>query len=384
MQHISKNFASALLSANVQRTPLDSLKFETISITILSFVGQNDIAKIEAHREAEQLAKNEREFDFVEAHRKLLKTTIEGLGMISGMECIVKICANVCCIVTALFDINGSNPVPHLYSVCIKTIDFVKHLDFIQWHPTVCARVPQLPFIFLNMLQQVLSQLATCSTNTVNIGLVEQGDNGSSLNIAQVLKISKLVARFFERIENHILEGSYPDTVPAFTPRDANPNHMSVAAAYVGKRISTERVSTAKKAKANASPPGTPACNRQTKKQKLKPGAGLKDFTKVGLFHCKEGTPINELFPVDSIKKYCRFFCFHNKKCSKPHQSCEFEHIGRWDRVPPEDQMKILEHCHASKGKKVWLDADIFAKHNIAIPEKFAYLLGDARGPKST
>jgi hypothetical protein len=32
----------------------------------------------------------------------------------------------------------------------------------------------------------------------------------------------------------------------------------------------------------------------------------------------------------------------------------------------------------------VWLDADIFAKHNIAIPEKFAYLLGDAHGPKST
>jgi hypothetical protein len=46
--------------------------------------------------------------------------------------------------------------------------------------------------------------------------------------------------------------------------------------------------------------------------------------------------------------------------------------------------MKILEHCHASKGKEVSLDADIFAKHNIAISEKFAYLLGDARGPKST
>ncbi len=58
MQHISKNFASALLSANSQHTPIDSLKFETSLITILSFVDQNDIAKIEVHREAEQLAKN--------------------------------------------------------------------------------------------------------------------------------------------------------------------------------------------------------------------------------------------------------------------------------------------------------------------------------------
>jgi hypothetical protein len=145
--------------------------------------------------------------------------------MITGMECIVKICTNVCCIVTALFDIEGSNPILLLYSVCIKTINFVKSLDFIQWHAIVHARVPQLPFIFLNMPQQVLSQLAIYSTNTVNINLVERGDNGANVSTVQLLKIAKLVARFFERMENHILEGSYPDTVPAFTPRDANPNH---------------------------------------------------------------------------------------------------------------------------------------------------------------
>ncbi len=64
--------------------------------------------------------------------------------MISGMECIVKIFANVCCDVMAFFDIDGSNPVLLLYSVCIKTINFVKHLDFIQCHAIVCTRVPQL------------------------------------------------------------------------------------------------------------------------------------------------------------------------------------------------------------------------------------------------
>ncbi len=139
MQHISKNFASAFLATNFQRTPLDSLKFETSSITILSYVGQDNFAKLKAHCEAEQHAKNGHEFNFVKTHRKLLKTSIKGLGMISGMECVVKICANVCCVVTAFFDIDGSNPVPLLYSVCIKMIDFVKSLDFIQWHAIVCA-----------------------------------------------------------------------------------------------------------------------------------------------------------------------------------------------------------------------------------------------------
>ncbi len=75
------------------------------------------------------------------------------------------------------------------------------------------------------MLQQVLSQFAIYSTNTVNINLFEHGDNGANVSTVQLLKIAKLVARFFVQMENHILEGSYPDTVPTFTPRDAIPNH---------------------------------------------------------------------------------------------------------------------------------------------------------------
>jgi hypothetical protein len=59
MQHISKNFVTAFISANLQHTPLNSLKFKTSLVTMLSFVGQNDIAKIKAHCKAEQLSKNE-------------------------------------------------------------------------------------------------------------------------------------------------------------------------------------------------------------------------------------------------------------------------------------------------------------------------------------
>ncbi len=66
MQHISKKDASTFLSANVQQTPLNSLKFEISLVIILSFI-KNDIAKIEAHCEAEQLAKNKRELNFIMA-----------------------------------------------------------------------------------------------------------------------------------------------------------------------------------------------------------------------------------------------------------------------------------------------------------------------------
>jgi hypothetical protein len=106
--------------------------------------------------------------------------------------------------------------------------------------------------------------------------------------------------------------------------------------------------------------------------------------SELGLFHCRDGFQKGDLLPLDLSKKYCTFFCFHNKKCSKPNQACDFEHVGRWEKFPPEDQEKILAHFHAGKGEKAWLDAETFAKHNVTIPEKYAYLLGDASGCKST
>ena len=57
----------------------------------------------------------------------------------------------------------------------------------------------------------------------------------------------------------------------------------------------------------------------------------------------------------------------------------------RIDKIPVGDQqLKMLEHCHANEGKKVWLDAITFAKHKAAVPDNYAYLLGDSNGPQST
>jgi hypothetical protein len=199
------------------------------------------------------------------------------------------------------------------------------------------------------MLQQVLSQLAIYSTNTMNIDLVERGDNGMNINIALPSKITKLVACFFKCMENHILEGSYPDTVPALTPRDANPSIPKGMNLMVTTKVAGIIV---EKSKVDASPPGTPAHERTFKKQKLKKGAGSKDFTKVGLFHCKEGTPVTELFPADLTKKYCSFFCFYNKKCSKPIRLVTLTMLAGGIKFCPMTSQRSLSTAMPEKGKR--------------------------------
>ena len=174
------------------------------------------------------------------------------------------------------------------------------------------------------------------------------------------------------------MEGSVPDSVPSFTPHDSNPKLLQAATIMSVPNT----VPGTSKVKPEASPPGTPARECIGKKQRIKTAPGSQDFLKAGPFHCKEMTPFLELFPTNLEKKLCSFFCLHGKKCSKPTQVCEYEHIGKWEKIPVKDQTKFLEHCHATQGKKAWLDAEAFAKHKIVIPDKYTYLPGDSKSPK--
>ena len=122
------------------------------------------------------------------------------------------------------------------------------------------------------MLHKVLSQLSSFSTNSVNNSLIEHGDNGSNRKTDIILKIVKFVTRFFANIDNHIMEGSVPSSVPTFTPRDAN--------RMIVKAVAPIAEVTASKVKPDSLPPDTPAREQNGKKQKVKPAA--KDFTKAG------------------------------------------------------------------------------------------------------
>jgi hypothetical protein len=53
----------------------------------------------------------------------------------------------------------------------------------------------------------------------------------------------------------------------------------------------------------------------------------------------------------------------------------------KWDTIKPDDQTKILEHF--SDTRNGWLDGEMFKKHKTEIPENYAFLLGNASGPKA-
>ena len=378
MEFFPKNLVTAWLNANFQRSNLESLLFESNTITILTFVSQNDSAKLLASRTSEENARNEWALEMSEAHRTKAKTTIEGLGKIESMQCIVRIAANVCGFVRAFFDVEKGMQ-PFIYQLCINTIDCITQQEFTRWYNANKSRMPHLPYYFLNMLQHVFAQQAKFSANSLNTNKVEHGDNGSTLVIKQLEQTIKYSARFFKRISDHVAEDTVPSSIPRFTPAHAHPLNQ-IAAVTTSIAMATISQDDSKK-KADASPPGTPSKERRNKKARgLKPTGG-SDQTKLGLFHSKEGTKPEDLFPTGLESTPCAFFCFQNKKCTRTRSSCPRPHTVKWDTIKSDDQAKILRHF--SETGNGWLDAETFKKHRIEIPATYSFLLGDASGPKA-
>ena len=374
MEFFPKNLVTSWLNANFQKSNLDSLSFETNAITVLSFVSQNDTERLTAVRLLEENEKNERSYDFLDVHKTKAKATIEGLGRIEGIDCIVKICANICGFIRSFFDIEkGKRPI--IYDLCVKTIDCITHQEFNRWHAVNAKQLAHLPYIFLNMMQHVFVQQAKFAANTLNTNKIEVHGPTVALVTKQVDVSIKYLARFFKKMDDHVAEDTVPTAVPRFTPHHAKPGIMGA----LEESVANTAIEAGNKKKAEDSPPGTPTREKKAKKARLKP-TGAADQTKKGMFHGKKGVSPSDLFPTGLESAPCAFFCFQDKKCTKPKSTCPRPHVTSWKNIKPGDQPKILKHF-ANTGNG-WLDAETFKRHEVEIAPEFAYLLGDANGPK--
>ena len=157
-----------------------------------------------------------------------------------------------------------------------------------------------------------------------------------------LIKLSSTQFVYFKRFSDYVAEDTVPSSIPRFIPAHAHPSNQiatittSIAMATIGQDYT--------KKKPDASPPGTPSKERRNKKARgLKPTGGT-DQTKLGIFHSKEGTKPEDLFPSGLESTPCAFFCSQNKKCTRPRSSCPRPHIVKWDTIKPDDQAKILKH----------------------------------------
>jgi hypothetical protein len=260
MDFFPKNLVTAWLNCNFQRSNLESLLFETNAITVLSFVSQNDSTKLRALRMIDENVQNERALDMTDTHKTKAKTTVEGLGKIKNIYCIVKIATNICSFIRAFFDIESSTR-PIIYKLCIQIMDCITQQDFTRWHSANKEHLPHLPYLFLNMIQHVFAQQAKFLANTLNTNKVEHGHNNSTLNVKQLEQTVKYISRFFKKMSDHVAEDSTPDSVPRFTPCHVLLSNQVCTVIDAVAAVAVNAGDTKKKQ--DSSPPSTPARERR-------------------------------------------------------------------------------------------------------------------------
>jgi hypothetical protein len=173
-------------------------------------------------------------------------------------------------------------------------------------------------------------------------------------------------------MEEYVVEDSVPTDVPSF------------ARGIIESLKPAEKASAKTSASSGAAPifgaakPGQDEPDK--KKQKKVIGKKNTDFTKLGLFHAKDGIEDGKVFPNNLKQPLCSKFCLQGKACDKPKQACKFAHVVTWKSIKEEDQNEILKYCVATNN--LWLDNETMKKHKAELPSEFEHLLSNSTGPK--
>ena len=401
MTTFTRPFCTALLACHFQATQLSSLHEESNYINVTHFANQNLEEKVLAIQRSEQEEATERSNNVPESQRKSKVTTLTVLGNIKHLGDVVDVCANFCGVDRTLFDYSGPGGKAIVYQIFEKMVEVIFDKEFKQWSDQRADKMPQLPFNFIALLQSVFVELITFARNMVNLSQLDIApqNNSPTFELICVETAVAIASRFVNKLKNHVQDKTtFTDVVPQITPDSMNPDKIKMEQLknemMATMSMDNGRTHVGDKAKAMASPPGSPTKSsraRQSRK-KLKSNTGKDslrsdkqktDKKALGWMHCK-GSPTKALPSNLSMEPGpCAFFVAQGSECNRSSNKCSHTHVASFSKFPKPDQIAILEKMHEDEGKSAWLDKATFERQGITdlIPKEFKYLLGDENGP---
>jgi hypothetical protein len=294
-------------------------------------------------------------------HHTKGKTVIEGIGRVSSMSNVVKVCANFCAIMRVIVDIEQGKP--FLYSFMIKMILIIQHPDFQRWHANNKKSLEHLHFDSMQKLHQVFIKLASFSSNSKKSHAIKHNAEHPKFYLKDINSAVKLVSTFFEKMQDNIDNKSMTGRdVPAFA------NVLPILVSAKHPHLNVRDKSTTQRTNQDFDARGL-----------IRPKKECLPRTNLGLFHAKPGSD-QGLFPRLRGKPPCNNFFIQGRACDKLCQICKFPHVTSWKMFEKDNQEAILEH--ANKTGNIWLDKATFKNQKAETPQKYQHLLGDANGPK--
>jgi hypothetical protein len=311
-------------------------------------------------------------------------STIEGIGRISAMDDVSKTCANLIGVIMAMIDVTGMKPI--IYQQAAKMLRFIENKNTRAWLNANESALAHLPFIFMNQLHNIYKACASFSQNSINNNIVELSNN-DKLDTKVLATAVRTTSKFYGKMLEHIEENSVPTNIPVYV-KNMFVDNSKTAPICITDQSGLGSGLELGVGKKPDDPPTTPIVKKRKptadegldKKKPTKKGTN-KALEK-GIFYLNDlSLPAMKVLPEKGTlsKGLCLDFCSHGRACKRPTALCNFEHYTKWSDIPTEDKTVLLKHM--DKTGSMWLDSDA-VKDSSEIPSEFAYLLGNASGPK--
>jgi hypothetical protein len=114
-------------------------------------------------------------------------------------------------------------------------------------------------------------------------------------------------------MEEYVTEDSVPVDIPLFAQR-------------IIESLKLVETTSAKLSASGNNTRTKLAKDEPDEKKQKKAGKKTTNYTKLGLFHTKEGVKDGNVFPNTLKQPLCSKFCLQGKACDKPKQACKFTH----------------------------------------------------------
>jgi len=161
-----------------------------------------------------------------------------------------------------------------------------------------------LHFIFMQKLHHVFVLLAQFSLNSKNTNSIKLGK--STFDNKNLNGAIKYASSFLIKMEEYVAEDSVPTDAPSFA-------HGIIESLKPAEKALAKTSASSGAASSGAAKPGQDEPDK--KKQKKVTGKKNTDFTKLGLFHTKDGIEDGKVFPNTLKLPLCSKFCLQGSSC---------------------------------------------------------------------
>ena len=357
--------ATMLLKAKLSTIPVTSIIKDSATLGPQSLLYQDNVEnKADIAKDKENMHDAEAAQNIPENQRSNKKATIEVIGTMKSVKCVLGNLANILTFIISLCDMTNGNPMPILYTLYSIFYNFIASGEFQRWYLRHEKEHPYLHVYLWTVVQTIWNGIAHAATSAPNLNLVKK-KRFDCISMDRFVAVADDLKSVLVEFKSNFTKDTHCIHIPRITPFELNPvaqEKKRIAEMIEGAGDSNKKAKTETDGNPNGGGGSNNANGKSKGKGKRSNGGGgavrpaTTDKKKLGFIVPDPEKPalVASTFLPRSLglsKQYCFHFFCQGKECTKG-DDCTFDH-STFPKMPEADRKKIMEYLIETKAAKM-------------------------------